>query len=114
MDSKAFKFYAGTLAMYEHERDKKPEVTYKEIRGDAYVSVTYKANAVFDATATTFYQPLFRAPKDFRILNQVTFTIKVTKHFSVTTNWNYSYDAFPAAGTPQINYDVSNGISYVF
>lgn len=112
--SKNFRLYVGTLMMYEYERDKNPDVSYKDIRGDAYVSFTYKPNPVFDVTATTFYQPLIRAPKDFRILNQITFGIKATKHISLSTNWDYSYDAFPAAGTPNINYVISNGINYNF
>jgi len=114
VESKNLRFYTAALAMYEHERDKNPDVTYDNIRGDAYVSFTYKPNPVFDITVTTFYQPLFTAPKDFRILNQVTFSIKASKHFSISTNWDYSYDAFPASGTPNINYVVSNGINYTF
>ncbi len=114
IESKSLRFYAAALAMYEHERDKNPDVTYDNIRGDAYVSFTYKPNPVFDITATTFYQPLFTAPKDFRILNQVTFSIKATKHLSISTNWDYSYDAFPASGAPNINYVISNGINYTF
>ncbi len=114
IESKSFRFYAGTLVMYEHERDKNPVVTYIDMRGDIYVSFTYEPNPVFDITATTFYQPLFRAPKDFRILNQITFSIKATKHLSLSTNWDYSYDAFPAIGTPEINYVISNGINYTF
>jgi len=112
--SKVFRLFAAALVMYEHERDKNPVVTYNDMRGDAYVTFTYKPNAVFDVTATTFYQPLFRAPKDFRILNQITCTIKATKHLSVSTNWDYSYDAFPAVGTPNINYMISNGLNYTF
>ncbi|WP_157580514.1 DUF481 domain-containing protein [Segetibacter koreensis] len=114
LDSKVFKFYAGTLVMYEHERDKNPKIIYNDMRGDDYVTFTYKPNAVFDMTTTTFYQPLFRAPKDFRILNQVTFSIKATKHLSLTTSWDYSYDASPAVGTPNINYVIGNGINYTF
>ena len=109
-----FRFYAASLVMYEHERDKKPEVTCRDTRGDFYVSFTYKPNPVFDITTTTFYQPLFRAPEDLRILNQLTFTIRATKHLSLSTNWDYSYDAFPAFGTPNINYIISNGINYTF
>lgn len=112
--SKTFKSYAAALVMYEHERDKKPTVTYDDIRGDAYLTFTYKPNPVFDITATTFYQPLFKMLKDFRILNQIAFSIKATKHLSVSTNWDYSYDAFPAVGTPDINYMISNGINYTF
>ena len=114
VESKSLRFYAAALAMYEHERDKNPDVTYDNIRGDAYASFTYKPTPVFDITATTFYQPLFTALKDFRILNQVTFSIKASKHLSISTNWDHSYDAFPASGTPNINYGISNGINYTF
>jgi hypothetical protein len=114
IESKSFRFYAAALAMFEHERDKNPAVTYNDMRGDAYLTFTYKPNPVFDVTATTFYQPLFSLFKDFRILNQITFSIKATKHLSVSTNWDYSYDAFPAVGTPDINYVISNGINYTF
>ena len=113
-ESKSFRLYAAGLVMYEHERDKNPFVTYNGFRGDAYVTFTFTPNKVFDVTATTFYQPLFSAPKDFRILNQITFSIKATKHISVATNWDYSYDAFPAIGTPRVNYIISNGINYTF
>lgn len=113
-ESLQFRLYVAALVMYEHERDKNPDVTYNDVRGDAYLTFTYKPNPVFDVTATTFYQPLFKAPKDFRILNQITFSIKATKHLSVAANWDYSYDAFPAAGTPSINYVISNGLNYTF
>lgn len=114
IESQTFRLYAAALVMFEHERDKKPTVTYNDIRGDAYLTSTYKPNPVFDITATTFYQPLLSTPKDFRILNQITFSIKATKHLYVSTNWHYSYDAFPAVGTPNINYVISNGINYTF
>lgn len=114
IESKTFRLYAAGLVMYEHERDKKPAVTYNNMRGDAYVTCTYTPNQIFDVTATAFYQPAFSAPKDFRVLNQVTFSVKATRHISVATNWDYSYDAFPAVGTPRINYVISNGINYTF
>lgn len=113
-EDKSFRLYAAALAMFEHERDKNPAVIYNDMRGDIYLTFTYNPNPVFDVTATTFYQPLFNRLKDFRILNQITFSIKATKHLSVSTNWDYSYDAYPAAGTPDINYVISNGISYTF
>ncbi len=114
IESQTFRLYTAALVMYEHERDKKPTITYNDIRGDTYLTFTYKPNPVFDITATTFYQPLLNRLKDFRILNQITFSIKATKHLSVSTNWDYSYDAFPALGTPNINYVISNGINYTF
>ncbi|WP_147206129.1 DUF481 domain-containing protein [Segetibacter aerophilus] len=113
-EDKKFRIYSGILAMYEYEVDKDPHVILGDIRSDNYVSFTFKPNAIFDVTSTTFYQPLFRQLNDFRILNQVVFNIKATKHFSISTNWDYSYDSFPAAGTPNVNFTVTNGFSYNF
>lgn len=113
-ESKSFRIYAAALAMYEHEVDKNPKVIHNDMRGDNYVSFTFKPNEIFDVTSTTFYQPLFRQFNDFRVLNQIVFNIKATKHFSIATNWDYSYDAFPAAGTPNVNFTITNGFSYTF
>ena len=109
-----FRLYIGVLAMYEHEKDKDPPVTFNDIRSDNYISATYKPNAVFDITTTTFYQPLFRKFSDYRILNQVSFNVKATKHLAISTNWDFSYDSFPAIGAPLVNYVVSNGFYYTF
>ncbi len=113
-ESKRVRLYAAALAMYEYEKDKNPKQIHRDMRSDNYVTVTYKPNQIFDLTSTTFYQPLFRQFSDFRILNQITFNIKATKHVSVSINWDYSYDAFPSVGTPQVNYTLTNGFSYTF
>lgn len=113
-ESEEVKVYVGALVMFEHEKDINPNVSYNDVRGDNYVTCTYKPNNIFDVTATTFYQPSLRNPKDFRILNQITFNVKVSKHLAIITNWDYSYDAYPAAGTPRVNYTISNGINYTF
>lgn len=41
IESQTFRLYAAALVMFEHERDKKPTVTYNDIRGDAYLTSTY-------------------------------------------------------------------------
>lgn len=111
---KKFRLYAATLIMYEHEKDKDPSVTYNDLRSDNYVSFTYKPTAIIDITSTTFYQPLYRRLADFRLLNQISVNVKATKHLAITLNWDYSYDAFPAVGTPLINYTITNGFNYTF
>lgn len=113
-ESRRFKLYAASLVMYEYERDKMPYVAHKDFRGDGYATFTYKPNAAIAITSTTFYQPLLRDLADFRILNQEAITIKATKHFSITTSFDYLYDAFPATGTPNINYTINNGFNYTF
>ena len=106
--------YVGVLAMYEHEVDKSPKVIHNDVRSDNYVTFTFNPNPIFDVTGTTFYQPLFKKAADFRILNQLTLNIKATKHFAITTNWDYSYDSAPAEGTPNVNFTITNGFSYRF
>lgn len=110
-----FSLYAGTAAMYEYEEEQtKPPVYHNDIRSSNYVSLTYKPNDVFELISTTFYQPLFRRFKDYRILNEISLKMKVFKHLSFTTNWSYLYDQFPAGTTPQINYILGSGVLYEF
>ncbi len=113
-DRPDFKIYMGILAMYEYEKDLRPDVIHKDLRSDNYVSFSWKASPVLSLSSTTFYQPLFRNAADFRVLNQFTLNVKATKHFSISLNSDYAYDAFPAVGTPQINYTITNGITYTF
>lgn len=113
-ESKKFRLYAGVLVMYEHEKDKNPREIHNDIRSDNYVTFTIKPNDVFDITSTTFYQPLFRKLSDYRVLNQISFNIKATKHLAITTNWDFSYDTYPALGTPDVNYTITNGFAYTF
>lgn len=110
-----FSLYAGTAAMYEYEKEQtKPPVYHNDIRSSNYVSLTYKPNDIFELITTTFYQPLFRRIKDYRVLNEISLKMKVFKHLSFTTNWSYLYDEFPAGTTPQINYTLGSGVLYEF
>lgn len=114
-DRPRFKLYAATAAMYEYEKEKtEPPVYHNEVRSSSYVSFVYAPNDVVELVSTTFYQPLFRKFSDFRLFNQLSISIKAAKNLSISTNWNYLYDAFPAGGAPNLNYSVSNGITYRF
>lgn len=113
-ESPKLRLYAASLVMFEHERERSPEVVHDDWRGDFYASFTWQPSEPLTITSTTFYQPLVNRLNDFRVLNQLTLNVKATRHFTITTNWSYLYDAQPAAGTPRINYSVSNGFVYKF
>lgn len=114
-DRPRFKLYAATAAMYEHEKEKTdPVVIHNDVRSSSYVSFTYEPTESLEIVSTTFYQPLFREISDFRIFNQLSLNFKVSSHISITTSWNYLYDADPAGISPRINYSISNGINYKF
>jgi hypothetical protein len=114
-DSPKFRLYAGTAAMFEYEKEKTDTpVFHHDLRSSSYVSFTYAPNDLLEVVSTTFYQPLFKQIKDFRLFNQLSLNLKAGKHVTITTSWNYLYDAFPAGASPLINYSISNGINYKF
>jgi hypothetical protein len=113
--SDKLKLYVATAAMYEYEKEKpKPAILHRDWRSSSYLSFTWNPNSFIELVSTSFYQPLFRKPRDFRILNQESLNMKWNKHFSFSARWEYLYDAFPSAATPRVNYIISNGINYSF
>jgi hypothetical protein len=114
-DSPKFRLYAATAAMYEYEKEKtEPPIFHNDLRSSSYVSLSYEPNDILEVVSTTFYQPLFQQISDFRLFNQLSLNIKAGKRISITTAWNYLYDAFPAGVSPRINYSINNGVNYKF
>ncbi len=113
-ETNQFKLYAGTSAMYEYEKETDHSTRHRNIRSSNYVSLSYVPNKILEIDNAIFYQPLYHSPKDFRLLNELHVDIKTSKHFSITTNIYYLYDAYPAYKVPHSNYDISNGLNYSF
>ena len=115
MANKVFRLYAATLIMYEQENDVSADARLKkDVRNSSYVSFSYTPAGNIELVSTSFYQPLLRNFKDFRILNQETLKISATKKLAFIINWNYLYDSYPAVNTPETNYTFSTGFSYAF
>lgn len=113
--TKTLRLYAGTAAMYEYEKDVSgPPFLHRDLRNDTYVSATYKPLSNITLVSTLYYQPLFTRLADFRVMNDLSFKVEITKRFSLLTSWDFMYDAFPAFGVPNIIYSVSNGLVYAF
>jgi len=113
--TKQLSLYAATAAMYEYENEQaQPPVYHRDVRSSSYVSVTYKPFQNTEIIGTFFYQPLYADFGDYRLLNEVILKFKLVKHLSITTGWYYLYDSRPAASTPKLNYNISNGIEYNF
>lgn len=112
-DTEKLKLFAGTAVMYEYEEEKtEPLVVHNDWRSSNYIAVTFSPNEILQLVNTSFYQPLFARPGDFRFLNQSSLNIKASKKLAIVLNWNYLYDAAPAAGSPLINFAVTNGFTY--
>ena len=112
---KYLKLYAGSLIMYEVEKQEiDPPVTNKDMRSSSYITFTLIPSVHFEIVSTTFYQPLIKKLSDSRILNQSSFKVKGNNHFSMSLQWNYSFDSSPVIGIPNDNYSLSTRIGYEF
>jgi len=106
---KKIKMYAGSLPMYEVEKITGVPVSY-DWRLSNYLSITFLPNKQTELTSTTYYQPVLFDAGDYRLLNQTSLKIAAGKKLVVSLNYNYQYDASPAAGVPTDTYTFSTGL----
>lgn len=108
-----FRMYAATLFMYEMERERTtPEIKHSDVRNSSYISFSWYPRENMDIVSTTYFQPLVTNFSDYRILNQISFTVEATPHFGLTVSWNYLHDRFPAGTAPKTTYNFGTGITY--
>ncbi|MCF6306506.1 MAG: DUF481 domain-containing protein [Flavobacteriaceae bacterium] len=109
-----YKFYLGTLIMYEHEELSDGSSTSRDFRGSAYFSFTMYPNAIFSFVSTTYYQPLLNDVGDYRIASESSVAIKAFKNFAVKMTYLFTYDETPAEGIQNSQYRFATGIVYSF
>lgn len=108
-----FRLYAASLIMFEREKEKTvPVIKHKDTRSSSYLSFTWLPKPYLEMISTTYYQPLVNRFSDYRIMNQLTFKIKATPHFSLALKWNYLHDSYPAGDAPKTTYNFATGINY--
>ena len=111
--NKIFRLYAASLFMLEREKERtNPVIKHEDLRSSSYISFTFTPTENMELISTTFFQPLFKKLSDYRILNQITFRVKATKHFSLSLKWHYIHDRFPAGTAPRTTYTFATGIDY--
>jgi len=110
---KNFRLYAASLFMYEREKERtSPAILHNDARNSSYISFTWLPHENIEMVSTTYFQPLLKQFSDFRILNQITFSVKATPHFGLSVRWNYLHDRFPAGNAPRTTYNFGTGITY--
>lgn len=113
--TKQLKLYVASLVMHEYERElDSAKTVHNDIRNSSYISFSIAINSQTEIVHTLFYQPLFTNISDFRIFDQMKFSVKTGKKFAITLNLNYLYDSAPVSGVPRINYTFSTGFDYKF
>ncbi|WP_114491078.1 DUF481 domain-containing protein [Candidatus Ulvibacter alkanivorans] len=113
--SERYKFYLGSLVMYEHEEVNDGITSLqRDFRGSVYLSFSLYPTETISIVSTTYYQPELTLLKDYRISSQSSLLIDLFKNFAFKTTYTFTYDAFPAVGIPNSQYDLSTGITYSF
>jgi hypothetical protein len=110
LGAQKLRIYAGSLPMYEIEKEKDRPKAIHDCRLSNYLSITFVPNKQTELTTTTYYQPVLFNIDDYRLLNQSSLKVKAAKRISISINWNYQYDASPAAGIVTDTYNLSTGI----
>jgi hypothetical protein len=110
VESPKVKLYLGSLPMYEVEKETGISKHITGWRCSNYLSFTFIPNKQTTLTTTTYYQPVMFDAGDYRLLNQTTCKIKAGKKIAVVINYNYQYDASPAAGITNETYNFGTGV----
>jgi hypothetical protein len=110
-----YKFHLGTLTMLEYEElDDGVTPIQRAIRGSAYLSFSLFPSERITLVSTTYYQPRFDKPNDYRISSDSSLLVELFKNFSLKTSYLFIYDAFPAVSIPKSQYFLTTGLTFSF
>lgn len=115
-NSDLYRFYMGTLTMFEYEQpDQRFEPnSSKHWRNSTYFSFGIYPNSNLSVVSTTYYQPLYSQPSDYRISNESSISFGLTKRLSFKATLTYLYDAKPVFSVPKEQYKITNGLMWSF
>lgn len=108
------RFYFGVAYMYEYEKLLDPELYNKDHRASSYFSFTLTPTETVTMMSTLYVQPLLKDAQDYRLSNESSLVLGITKKLSLNAIFKYAYDSRPPEGVPLSTYSFSNGIELQF
>lgn len=108
------RFYLGIAYMYEYEELLDPLVYHKDHRASSYFSFSLYPTDAVTFMSTLYVQPLLKDARDYRLSNESSLVLKITKKLNVNATFKYAYDSRPPEGVPLNTYSFSNGIELQF
>lgn len=111
-----YRFYLGTLIMYEHEKASEVEENRisKDVRASTYFSFSLYPTETISIISTSYYQPRLDKLNDFRLSSTTSILFKILKNLNFKTTFNYNFDAYPVVTIPKSQYELTNGLLYTF
>lgn len=115
-DNDDYRFYLGTLIMYEHEKASEVEAQTitKDFRGSSYLSFSLYPAETLSIISTSYYQPLIKDFDDYRFSSEITLLITIYEQLAFKTTFTYNYDAVPVTDVSKTRYELTNGLLYSF
>lgn len=108
------RFYLGTAYMYEYEEDTEPRLFHHDSRLSSYFTFTLSPEETVSFTSTTYGQPLLADWRDFRVSNETSLSLEITKKLTFNSTFKYAFDSRPPDGVPRNIYSFSNGLELTF
>jgi putative salt-induced outer membrane protein YdiY len=106
--------FMGFLAMYEREKVQDVRRIKNEVRMSNYLSMAFGIDKRVTFESITYYQPLFRSFKDFRVSSESSLRVGITKHMGFKTSFMLNFDSRPPDALTRMFYSFQNGFSYKF
>lgn len=112
-----YRFYLGTLVMYEYEKASKgiQSRIQNDIRGSAYLSFSLYPTENFSVISTSYYQPKINAFSDYRFSSNTSILFKIYEDLAFKTSFNFFHDEVPVSSSvTKTQFELTNGLLYSF
>ena len=108
------KAYIGTSYMYEFEEESEADIEHNNHRLSTYFALSWQPQSNIKIASTSYYQPLFTNPKDYRLSSQTAVIFSFSKRLDFKTTFSIIYDSRAAVGAPKTIYRFLNSLRYRF
>jgi putative salt-induced outer membrane protein YdiY len=108
------RIFVGSLVMYEVERVTDRVRPNREVRSSSYLSVGIGLRKNLTFESTTYYQPLLRDFRDFRVSSESALTAAITKRLGFKATFGVVYDSRPPDGRTRVFLAQTNGVTFRF
>lgn len=107
------RIFFGPLVMFEHEELLEGTIN-RRARMSAYLSLSVNLFGKGMLSTVAYYQPSLNRLDNYRISNDTSMKLKITKKLSYVLTFNMAFDSQPPSEIEKLFYTLQNGISYSF
>lgn len=119
IDTDRIKVFQGTTPMYEYEnldgsRVVEHPTTVSTVRWSNYVNVRLRISDTTYLINTVYVQPVVGDAADYRVLDEASLGIKITKHVLLRVAFVLNYDSEPPDNVEGLDIALRNGLEVTF